>query len=98
MIAWHKEFTAVSTNKGHVFGFISYSIWSLFAIKKIKKLPPSLLLNPGGATGCHHYIEDISRKKISRLRLDSEGRSEYTSLDPSTAGSKIFIGERELNK
>ena len=34
--------------------------------------------------GCHHYTEEISRKKKRKVRLDSEGESEDTSLDPSS--------------
>ena len=34
--------------------------------------------------GCHHYTEEISRKKRRKVRLDSEGESEDTSLDPSS--------------
>ena len=30
-----------------------------------------------------HYTEEISRKKRRKVRLDSEGKSEDTSLDPS---------------
>ena len=33
-------------------------------------------------SGCHHYTEEISRKKRRKVRLDSEGKSEDTSLDP----------------
>ena len=35
-------------------------------------------------SGCHHYIEEISRKKRRKVRLDSEGESEDTSLDQSS--------------
>ena len=35
-------------------------------------------------SGCHHYTEEISRKKGRKARLDSEGESEDTSLDPSS--------------
>ena len=34
--------------------------------------------------GCHHYTEEISRKKRRKVRLDSEGESEDTSFDPSS--------------
>ena len=34
--------------------------------------------------GCHHYTEEISRKKRRKVRLDSEGESEVTSLDLSS--------------
>ena len=34
-------------------------------------------------SGCHHYTEKISRKKRRKVRLDSEDKSENTSLDPS---------------
>ena len=29
-------------------------------------------------SGCHHYTEEISRKKSRKVRLDSEGESEET--------------------
>ena len=32
-------------------------------------------------SGCHHYTEEISRKKIRKVRLDSKSESEDTSLD-----------------
>ena len=35
-------------------------------------------------SGCHHYTEEISRKKRKKVRLDSEGEFEDTSLDPSS--------------
>ena len=35
-------------------------------------------------SGCHLYTEEISRKKKRKVRLDSEGESEDTSLDPSS--------------
>ena len=35
-------------------------------------------------SGCHHYTEEISRKKRRKVRLDSEDESEDTSLDPSS--------------
>ncbi|CAK8695124.1 unnamed protein product [Clavelina lepadiformis] len=35
-------------------------------------------------SGCHHYTEEISRKKRRKVGLDSEGESEDTSLDPSS--------------
>ena len=35
-------------------------------------------------SGCHHYTEEISRKKRRKVRLDSEGESEDTLLDPSS--------------
>ena len=34
-------------------------------------------------SGCHHYTEEISRNKRKKVRLDSEGEFEDTSLDPS---------------
>ena len=37
-----------------------------------------------GLNGCHHYTEEISRKKRRKVRLDNEGESEDTSLDPSS--------------
>ena len=39
-------------------------------------------------SGCYHYTEEISRKKRIKVRLDSEGESEDTSLDPS---SRFFL-------
>ena len=35
-------------------------------------------------SGCHYNTEEISRKKRRKVRLDSEGKSEDTSLDPSS--------------
>ena len=35
-------------------------------------------------SGCHHYTEEISRKKRRKVGLDSEGESEDTSLDSSS--------------
>ena len=35
-------------------------------------------------SGCYHYAENISRKERRKVRLDSEGESEDTSLDPSS--------------
>ena len=35
-------------------------------------------------SGCHHYTEEISRNKIRKARLDSEGESEVTLLDPKS--------------
>ena len=35
-------------------------------------------------SGCHHYTEEISRKKRRKVRLNSEGESEDTPLDPSS--------------
>ena len=35
-------------------------------------------------SGCHHYTAEISRKKRRKVRFDSEGESEETSLDPSS--------------
>ena len=35
-------------------------------------------------SGCHHYTEVISRKSRRKVRLDSRGESEDTSLDPSS--------------
>ena len=35
-------------------------------------------------SGCHHYTEEISRKKRRKVGLDSEGKFENTSLDPSS--------------
>ena len=35
-------------------------------------------------SGCHHYTEEISRKKRRKVRLNSEGESEDTSLDSSS--------------
>ena len=35
-------------------------------------------------SGCHHYTEEISRKKRRKVRLDSEGESEDTLLDSSS--------------
>ena len=35
-------------------------------------------------SGCHHYTQEISRKKRRKVRLESEGESENTSLDPSS--------------
>ena len=35
-------------------------------------------------SGCHHYNKEIARKKRRKVRLDSEGESEDTSLDPSS--------------
>ena len=35
-------------------------------------------------SGCHHYTEEILRKKRRKVRLDSEGESKDTSLDPSS--------------
>ena len=35
-------------------------------------------------SGCYHYTEGISRKKRRKVRLDSEGESEDTSLDSSS--------------
>ena len=35
-------------------------------------------------SGCHHYTQEISRKKRRKVRLESEGESEDTSLDPSS--------------
>ena len=32
-------------------------------------------------SGCHHYTDEISRKKRRKVRLDSEDESEDTSLD-----------------
>ena len=34
-------------------------------------------------SGCHHYTEEISRNK-RKERLDSEGKYENTTLDPSS--------------
>ena len=39
-------------------------------------------------SGCYHYTEETSRKKRIKVRLDSEGESEDTSLDPS---SRFFL-------
>ena len=35
-------------------------------------------------SGCHHYTEEISRKKRRKVRLDSKRESEDTLLDPSS--------------
>ena len=35
-------------------------------------------------SGCHHYTEEILRKKRRKVRLDSEGESEDTSLESSS--------------
>ena len=35
-------------------------------------------------SGCHHYTDEISRKKRRKVRLDGKGESEDTSLDPSS--------------
>ena len=35
-------------------------------------------------SGCYYYTEEISRKKRRKVRLDSEGESEDTSLDSSS--------------
>ena len=35
-------------------------------------------------SGCHHYTEEILRKKRRKVRLDSEGESEDPLLDPSS--------------
>ena len=35
-------------------------------------------------SGCHHYTEEISRKKRRKVRLDSERESEDTSLASSS--------------
>ena len=35
-------------------------------------------------SGCHHYTEEILRKRRRKVSLDSEGESEDTLLDPSS--------------
>ena len=35
-------------------------------------------------SGCHHYTEEILRKKRRKVRLGNEGESEDTSLEPSS--------------
>ena len=42
-------------------------------------------------SGCYHYAEEISRKKRRKVRLDSEGKSENTSLDSSRRFFFVFF-------